>query len=190
MKTAFEIFCAIVVELLTLGVVGVLLYRVVRGVPFFPQRRTLLPFNKGVLFHGERLVKVLDPGTYWIRPRRTIVPIDVRPRPFQTPPRELLTGDRQGLRVRLNGEYRVVDPVSFIRGSNDGHTAFYLSLEREIALSIAELDRSDILDGRVSVADRIRERIEPRAAQLGIELLHMEVSDLLPIAWLQQLPNL
>jgi regulator of protease activity HflC (stomatin/prohibitin superfamily) len=186
MSTVPEIVAGTAVEVVIFGVAGGILYRVWRGASFLPQRRTLLPFNRGVVMDGERVVKVLDPGSYWIKPRQTIVPVDVRPRPFQTTPRELLTADKQGLRIRFSGDYRVVDPALFVSGTSDGHAAMYLSLEREIGRAVAELDRAEILDSQISLADRTRERIEPRAAELGIVINHLEIADLIPIAWVQR----
>jgi regulator of protease activity HflC (stomatin/prohibitin superfamily) len=180
-----EILAATAVEVVLFGVAGGILYRVWRGAHFLPQRKTLMPFNKGVILEGEEVVKVLDPGSYWISPRQTIVPVDVRPRPFQMPLRDLLTSDRQGVRIRLHGEYKVSHAELFIRESSDGHAAFYLSLDREVALAVAECDRAELLQHPGSAADRIRERIEPRAAQLGIVLTHLDISDLLPIVWMQ-----
>jgi regulator of protease activity HflC (stomatin/prohibitin superfamily) len=185
MTTLIEYFAGAAVEVVIFGVAGGILYRVWRGASFLPQRKTLLPFNKGVVLEGERVIKVLDPGSHWVKPRQSLVPVDVRARPFQTSPRELLTADNQGIRIRFSGEYRVIDPALFVLASTDGHGAFYLALEREIALTIAESKRAEILEATISPADRIKERIEPRTSQLGIAVSHLEVSDLIPIAWEQ-----
>lgn len=185
MSSIPEMIAGAAVEVLMVGVAGGILYRVWRGAHFLPQRKTLLPFNKGVVLEGERVVKVLSPGSYWLSPRWTLVPVDVRPRPFQMLPRNLLTLDGHGVCIRLQGEYKVGEAELFIRESSDGHAAFYLSLDREIAPAIAESARGDLLQHPSVTTDRIRERIEPRAAQLGINLTHLEFSELLPIQWLQ-----
>jgi regulator of protease activity HflC (stomatin/prohibitin superfamily) len=186
MSSIAEIVAGTAVEVVIFGVAGGVLYRVWKQASFLPQRKTLLPFNRGVLLEGEHVVKVLEPGSYWIKPKQTFVPVDVRPRPFQMSPRELVTSDGRGLRIRFNGAYQIVEPALFLQESSDGFAALYLSLEREIAHTVAELDQADILAGRVSPTDRVKERIEPRATQLGIAVSHLEVSDLLPIAWAQQ----
>jgi len=183
MATVVEVLAGAAVEVVILGVAGGVLYRVWRGAHFLPQRKTLLPFNKGVVLEGERVVTVLDAGTHWIRPSQTVVPVDVRPRPFQMPSRELLTHDGQGVRIRLQGEYKIIEAEKFIRESSDGHAAFYLALDREIALSVGEANRAEIFANRGLSTDRIRERIEPHAAQLGILVTQLEISDLLPISW-------
>ncbi len=183
MATLIEILAGAAVEVVVFGVAGGVLYRVWRSAHFLPQRKTLMPFNKGVVLEGERVVRVLDPGSHWIKPSQTIVAVDVRPRPFQTAYRDLPTLDAQGVRIRLQGEYKVVDAALFLRESSDGHSAFYLSLDRVISLSIAEAHRTELLSNRGAVADRIRERIEPRAAQLGISIIHIEVSDMIPFTW-------
>jgi regulator of protease activity HflC (stomatin/prohibitin superfamily) len=189
MATITEILAGTAVEVVLFGVAGGVLYRIWRGAHFLPQRKTLLPFNKGVVLEGERVVKILHPGSYWITPRQTVIPVDVRARPFQMAPRELLSSDGQGVRIRVQGEYKVTAPDSFVRETSDGHAAFYLSLDREIAVAVSELARVVILENRFSCADRIRERIEPRAAELGINVTQLEVSDLIPIAWTQTASN-
>jgi len=183
MATVVEYFAGAAVEVVIFGIAGGVLYRVWRTAAFLPQRKTLLPFNKGVLLEGERVVKVLEPGSYWIKPRQTLVPLDTRTRPFQTNIRELLTADKQGIRIRFDGEYKIVDPALFVTESRDSHAALYLAIEREIALAIPEWNRAEILTGQVATADRVRERVEPRAAQLGACISHLQVSDLIPIAW-------
>jgi regulator of protease activity HflC (stomatin/prohibitin superfamily) len=186
MVTVAEILAGTAVEVVIFGVAGAVIYRVWRSASFLPQRMKLMPFSKGVILEGDRLVKIVDSGSYWIMPRQTMVAVDIRPRPVQMAARELLTSDNQGIRIRFNGEYRVTDPASFVSESSDGHAAFYLSLEREIGSAVAELERAEMLGARVFSADRVRERMEPRAAQLGIAIIHLEASDLVPIAWAQQ----
>jgi len=183
MSTWIENLAGAAVEVVIFGVAAGILYRVWRGASFLPQRKTLLPFNRGVVLQGERVVKVLEPGTHWISPTQSVISVDVRPRPFQTQQRELVTADHRGLVIRFNGEYKVVDPAMFILASTDGHAAFRLALEREISRATAESNRGEILDATVSPAERVRERIEPSACALGIALSHFEVSDLIPIDW-------
>jgi regulator of protease activity HflC (stomatin/prohibitin superfamily) len=189
MATFIEYFAGAAVEVVIFGVAGGILYRVWRGASFLPQRKTLLPFNKGVVLEGERAIKVLDPGSYWIKPRQSLVPVDVRPRPFQTASRELITADNLGIRIRFSGEYKVIEPASFVLASTDGHGAFYLALEREITLTVIESKRVEILEARISPADRVKERIEPQASNLGITVSNLEVSELIPIGGEQYFPN-
>jgi len=186
MTTIPEYFAGAAVEVVIFGIAGGILYRFWKGASFLPQRKILLPFNKGVVLEGDRVIKVLDSGTHWLKPSQTIVPLDIRSRPFQTTPRELLTADKQGIRIRFDGEYKVFDAALFITESRDGYAALYLALEREIALAVAEWNRAELLHGQVSPSDRVRERVEPRAAQLGISISYLEVSDMIPIAWMQQ----
>ncbi len=186
MSTVLEDVAGAAVEVVISGIAALVLYRLSKHASFLPQRKLLLPFNRGVLLDGERVVKVVEPGRYWVKSKQTLVAVDVRSRPFQMESRDLLTADGQGLRVRFNGSYKVIDPALYLSESNDGKAALYLSLEREIGHAIGELNRSDVLTGLVSPVDRVKERIEPRAAQLGMTVTHLEVSDLLPISWMQQ----
>lgn len=186
MSAVLEDVAGVALEAVVFGIAAGVLYKFWKQMSFLPQRKLLLPFNRGVLLDGERVVKVVEPGRYWVKPRQTLVAVDIRSRPFQMEARELLTADGQGIRVRFNGSYKVIDPALFLSESNDGKAALYLSLEREIGHAIGELNRDDLVYGNVSPVDRVKERIEPRAAQLGMTVTHLEVSDLLPISWVHQ----
>jgi regulator of protease activity HflC (stomatin/prohibitin superfamily) len=183
MSTLIENLAGAAVEVVIFGVAGGILYRVWRDASFLPQRKTLLPFNRGVVLEGERVVRVVEPGSYWISPKQSMVPVDVRARPLQTEQRELFTADKQRISLSFSGEYKVVEPSRFVVESTNGHGAFHLALETEISRAVAELSREELLQGTASPAERVRERIEPRAAELGIAISHLEVSDMIPFGW-------
>jgi hypothetical protein len=181
--TFIEYLAGAAVEVVIIGVAGGILYRVWRGASFLPQRRTLVSFNRGVILEGERVVRVIDSGSCWITSKQSLVPVDIRARPFQTERRGLATGDKRTIVTYLHGEYKVIDPAIFILASTDGHAAFRMAMEREVGRAAAELTRDEILESTSVLAERVKERIEPRVAELGIGITHLEVADLLPAAW-------
>lgn len=174
------------VELFLLALALGILYRVWGKVFAVPQRLTVLGFQRGVVLLGSQLERVVEPGRYWITPKRTLVVCDMRPKPFQVPAQALLTADKMGVRVSLAGEYRVLDPGRFVMASSDAFGSVFLELRQALLTAIAETQSEDVLQGRSGLIDRLRELVLPRASELGIELMQLNVWEAAPIGWIQE----
>ena len=181
MTTAPEFLAGAAVEVVIFGIAGALLYRLWHRVPFLPQRTHLLPFHRGVLFQGEKLVRVVEPGKHWVMPKQTLTPIDIRPKPLQIAPHDLIAQDGRAIRIALGGEFRVVDPALYLSGNANSTGAFFVALEQALPLAISEYTSEAILHDPSVIASRIRERMEPRCAQLGLALTMLDVHSVLPL---------
>jgi regulator of protease activity HflC (stomatin/prohibitin superfamily) len=183
MASAPDMIAGFAFEAVLFGLAGLVVQRLCRNVSFLPQRIKLLPFNRGVLLKGETVEKVVEPGSQWILPGRTLVPVDIRPKPFQVPTRELITEDHGVLRVAFGGEYKVIDPASYVKESSDPFGAVFVAMEKVISAAASEFDVETLLASPSMLAERVEELIEPRAAQLGIRIVSLEVSSVISIGW-------
>jgi len=129
--------------------------------------------------------KVLSLGAYWITPLRRLILCDVRPTPFQVPSQELLTAAGMAARVSLAGEYRIINPASFVIESTDAFGAFYLELRQALRLAVGELDSASFLSGQALLTGRMKELLVPKAVQLGIEMTRLEIYECVPVGWLR-----
>jgi len=111
---------------------------------------------------------------------------DVRPTPFQVSGQELLTADGMGIRVSLAGEYRVTNPTSFVTESSDAFASFYLELRQALRLAAGEMNSSGVFSAHSQLAARMRELLQPREAQLGIEMTQLDIFEAVPIGWLRE----
>lgn len=187
MSSPLEIVAGITVELVFVALAIGLLYRVWGRVFAIPQRRVILPFQKGVLLQATQVVKTLDPGMYWISPKRTLFLCDMRPVPFQVPSIELLTVDKMNVRISLSGEYQITNPASFISQSSDTFAAFYLEVRRAVFTAVGELHSDSFIKEQVLLTDRVKELLVPRSAQLGLEIAQIEVWEAVPLGWVRQI---
>jgi regulator of protease activity HflC (stomatin/prohibitin superfamily) len=185
MGSAGEVAIGVSVELILAAIALGVLYRFLGRFVSLPHRQDILSFQRGVLLHGERVEKVLSPGTYWIKPKRTLMLCDMRPKPFQVLAQELTTADRMSVRIGLVGEYRVAAPESFLVQSSDSFGALYLDMKQALRTAASELDSETFLSGASPLVMRIRELLVPRSQQLGIELVQLEISESVPIGWLE-----
>jgi regulator of protease activity HflC (stomatin/prohibitin superfamily) len=181
-----EVAVGVAVEVVIVGVALGVLYRLWGKVFAVPLRHKVLAFQRGVVLRDGRVEKVIGAGTYWITPKRTLLVCDMRAKPFQVQGQEMLTQDGMGVRMSLGGEYRVTDPEAFVTASSDAFGTFYLELRQTLRASVAELNGEIVLNENALVIARMRELLTPKAAQLGIEMIQLEVLELVPMGWLRE----
>jgi regulator of protease activity HflC (stomatin/prohibitin superfamily) len=114
-----------------------------------------------------------------------MVACDVRPTPFHVPGQELLTADGMGVRVSLAGEYRVANPACFITESSDSFAGIYLELRQALRLAVGEMNSGGFFNSHAQLAVRVRERLQPGEAQLGIEMTQLDIFEAVPMGWLR-----
>ncbi|WP_231966672.1 SPFH domain-containing protein [Terriglobus roseus] len=186
MANSFDVLAGVAVELALIVLAGTVLQRILGKLSFVPSRIKLLPFNRGVLLKGDSVVKVVEPGYHWVRPSQSLVPVDMRTKPFQVSARELLTADDGVIRAAFGGEYRVSDPQLYITQSSDAFGALYVALEKVIPSASVEFETDTILNTPSLFAERIVELIEPRAAQYGLRVTSLEVSNSISLGWVMK----
>jgi regulator of protease activity HflC (stomatin/prohibitin superfamily) len=186
MAQVLEIALGAAIEVLFVAAAVGVLYRVWGKVLPIPRRCAVLTFQRGVVLRNGSTEKILPPGNYWLRPGRTIMVCDVRPRPFQIPAAELLTGDGMGVRIGIGGEFQIVDPVRFLTESTDASSAFYMDIRQALRTAVSEADAAALLGEQALVTVRMKEFLAPRSSQLGIEMTRLEVWEAVPIGWLRQ----
>ena len=185
MATPLEVAAGVAVELFLVTIACAVFYSVWGWFFAVPKRQLVEAFHLGVVLRGGQVEKVLNPGAYWITPKRILVVCDVRPTPFQVPAQELLTADGLAVRISLGGEYRITNPALFVTESSNAFGAYYLELRQALRLATGELSSQSFLTGHTLLTVRIKELLIPRAAQLGIELTQLELYEAVPVGWLR-----
>jgi regulator of protease activity HflC (stomatin/prohibitin superfamily) len=185
MESIAEIAVGVFVELILASVAGAVLFLLWGRIFGSPKRMRVLPFQMGVILRGERVLRTVGPGSYWITPKCTLALCDARSKPFQLAGIECIANDGLAVRVSLGGEYRVSDPARFVSESSDAFGAFYLDLRQSLNTAVGELSSSHFMGGHPQVTARMKELLVPRATQLGIELTQLDLWEALPTAWLR-----
>lgn len=186
MATPVEIAVGAAVEVFFIAIATAIIYRVWGWFFAVPKRHYVQTFQVGVVVRDGRVEKVLDPGAYWVTPKRRLLLVDVRPTPFQVPAQELLTTDGMAVRISLGGEYRVTSPSSFVTESSDAFGTFFLELRSALRVAIGEINSQNFQGSLAFVPTRLKELLIPRATQLGIEMTQIEIYEAVPIGWLRE----
>jgi hypothetical protein len=115
-----------------------------------------------------------------------LVLCDQRPVPFQVAGQELVAADGMGIRISLAGEYRIANPGCFAIESCDSFATFYLELKQAVRLAAAETNGDGFFRELHQLTARIRELVQPKESQLGIEMTQLAIYEAVPIGWTRQ----
>lgn len=185
MESGAEIAVGVLVELALASVVGLALFSLWVRVFGGPKRGTVLPYQKGVLMRNGMVLRVVDPGRYWVTANRTLFVCDMRQKPIQVQDADLVTLDGVILRITVVGACRVIDPAAYLAQSSDSFSVFYLELKQALQTSVRETPAQLILEGHSQLTERVRELLIPRSTQLGIELIQLDLLQPFPVGTLR-----
>jgi len=184
MDKILEITFGVLVELVLFGLALTVVYHWLGKFIALPRRVKVLPLQKGVVLASDKVVRVVDAGTHWIRPSLSVVACDLRRKPFQINSQEVVTENNAVMRISLSGECQITDPAAFVRESSDSYGSFFLDIKQALRTAAAETNNKALMSGESLLLMRIRELLVPRAAVFGLELRQLEVLEVIPAGWL------
>ena len=171
----------VTVETVLVAIVLGVIYRLWGGVLGLPKLNKIQPFQRGVLMKGEVVDRILESGTHWISPKRTIFLCDTRPKPFQLNSQDIQAASDTWIRVSMRGATQIVDPARYVMASSDSLATLYTELRR----LLTEAAQEQIFRGRaedsVRLAVRMRELLEREAEGLGLTVASLDVWEVLPL---------
>lgn len=142
-------------------------------------RATVHEFERGVLFTRGRFVRVLAPGVYWVlRPYHTLRVVDIRSSLVSIGGQEILSADNVALKATLALRIRVVAPDVAVLGAKSFEELLYLEAQLILRDSVSALPVDELLQKRGELAEQIRTRLEPKAAELGVALETVGIKDI------------
>jgi regulator of protease activity HflC (stomatin/prohibitin superfamily) len=142
-------------------------------------RVTVHEYERGVLFTRGRLVRVLPPGAYWVlRPYHTVRVLDMRSSLVSIGGQEILTADNVAVKATLSLRIRVASPDVSVLAAQSFEEVLYLEAQLVLRDLVSALPVDDLLQKRSELAARIRERLEPKATELGVALETVGVKDI------------
>jgi regulator of protease activity HflC (stomatin/prohibitin superfamily) len=145
-----------------------------------------------LLFVNGEMVERLKPGrhAFWKTDREVkVVKIDMRPQPIEVTAQEILTKDRVGLRVTLTAYFRVADPEKSVAATGDMATTLYRLVQFAVREAIASRTLDDILAARETLDRELRDYVQKRSGDLGVEIMELGVKDVILPGEVRELIN-
>jgi regulator of protease activity HflC (stomatin/prohibitin superfamily) len=144
------------------------------------RRLQVMEYQKAVLYEDGRYVKTLGPGRYWLNrvyPRQETTLVDVRLASLAVAGQEVLTADKLAVRLTLVAQYRVADPAKAMTLVQN----FVNYLYEELQLAMRDIVGAQTLDGLLArkgaLSDELAQKVRPRVAAMGLELVSCGVKD-------------
>lgn len=162
------------IALLAAGVLAFWLYQ------RFVLKTTIYSYQRGLRYHNGQLQQVLDPGSYrYVKSNTHIAVLDLRPRYEVIAGQEIMSADNIGLKLSIMAHYRIVDPVQAINNSTSYTEALHLELQVLLREQAAAHTMDELLAARSSLGKQLLEAMRPRATELGLELMKVELRDIM-----------
>lgn len=181
LESAGEVAMGVVVEIGLAAIVCGMIYRLFGNALPLPRKVVVPALHQGIVLRDAELVRIVPPGNAWVWPRQSMALCDMRPKPFQIQSQDMIAADGMGVRVSVSGEQKIIDPVAFVSQNSDSFGTFYLEMRQALRVAVSELESEAILRGQSLVTVRMEELLVPKAAQLGIELVSLEVWEAMPL---------
>ena len=135
----------------------------------------------GLLYVDGRLVRELAPGAhaFWKIGRNLCVElVDLRVKALEVSEQELLTKDKESLRVHLNASYRFHDVQLTVRNVRDPVDFLYKEIQLGLRSAVAKRSLGALLEHKSSLDRDVFTRVHDKLAALGIDLREIGVNEL------------
>jgi len=135
----------------------------------------------GLLFIDGQLARELAPGVhaFWKIGRNVHVElVDLRVKALEVSEQELLTKDKESLRVHLNASYRFRDAQLTVRNVKDPVEFLYKEIQLGLRTAVATRSLDALLEHKGSLDRDVFARVHDKLAALGIDLTEVGVNEL------------
>lgn len=141
---------------------------------------TVHDYERGLRFTRGRLAGLVDPGTHvTFGPLTQIRPMDMRPTMLPVEGQEVLTADGIAAKISLVARYVVGDPVAAVTRDSAWQRTLYLLLQLGLRDAVTRRTLDETLAARRELGAEVRDIVAGRLAELGVELLGVEVRDVM-----------
>jgi len=163
--------------LILLLVALVIAYKFIKAVF---ERVVIFEYERGLRYQKGKFAGILQPGVYcFSRLNNLIIKADVRPTYLTIPGQEILSEGNIPVKISLLARLRVFDLEKAYIKTDDWQGTVYLLLQLALRRSVALLALDEILKNRGDLAHKLlTENAEP-LAELGIELLSVDLKDIM-----------
>lgn len=148
----------------------------------FYTRVEVAQHQKSLLRFDQKLVRVLEPGTYffWKNGMKVdAVPVDMRLLPLTVAGQEILTQDKVSLRVSFVCTYRITDCVKVLTEIDGYEEQLHIAVQLALRDYIGQHKLDEILEGKEAVSQYVLQRLKEQAQSLYVEIVSGGVKDVI-----------
>ncbi len=138
--------------------------------------------RKARLYYDNKLVRILDSGTYYFWKGRTDVTAeiqDMREIELDINGQEILTADKVGLRINFVMTYKVTDAEKIASVSQNIGSYLYIAAQLVLREYVSKYKADEILDNRSQISNEVIEAIRARTKDAFVEIISAGIKDII-----------
>ncbi|MEW6223084.1 MAG: slipin family protein [Chloroflexota bacterium] len=136
--------------------------------------------ERGLRYRRGRLTGLVGAGAYvGFPPFSEVRVLDVRPTFVVVEGQEVLTADGVAAKLSLAARYVVADPAAAITRDADYRRSMHLLLQLALRDGVGRRTLDEVLAARRELGPETREACAARLAEIGVELLEVEIRDVM-----------
>lgn len=167
----------LLIALAAILVIGLVVAAIIR---LFVAVTVVHDHERGLRYRNGRLIGLADTGSHiTIRPFSEMRLLDVRPAIVPVDGQEILTADGVTAKISLTARYVVGDAVAAVTRDADFRRTLHLLLQLALRDVVTRRTLEELLEARRALGPEVREACAARLAELGLELLEVEVRDVM-----------
>jgi regulator of protease activity HflC (stomatin/prohibitin superfamily) len=146
----------------------------------FRQEIVVWEYERGLLYHDGRFLRILMPGRYqfWRWQKIRVVKVSTRQMSEVITGQEILTADKVEVRVSLIAQYAVTDPVVAINSVESFTDQLYQDLQLTLRESVASRTVDQLLEAREEISTGLLAQVAPLALNYGVTLHRIGIRDI------------
>ncbi len=149
-------------------------------------------YQKAILYFGQRIVRVLDAGTYyfWNTPTRVSVDyVDTRLTQMKITGQEILTADKVSLRINFVCNYRVTDHIRMLTEVDDAEEQIHIAAQLALRDYVGKYKLDEILESKTEISDFVFRRLKEKEKALFVEITDAGVKDIILPGEIREIMN-
>lgn len=139
-------------------------------------------YEKARLFYDQKLVKILDAGTYYFWKGRADVRadiVDTRLTQMDITGQEILTQDKVSLRINFVCNYRVTDYVRILTEIDDFKEQMHVAAQLALREYVGKYKLDEILENKDRISEFVCEKLKAKEKELFVEIVSAGVKDII-----------
>ena len=149
-------------------------------------------YQKARLFFDRKLVRLLDPGTYYFWKTGVKVDIDcadTRLTQMDITGQEILTQDKVSLRINFVCNYRITDYVKSLTEIDDFAEQLHVAAQLALREYVGQYKIDEILEKKEQLSQFVFERLKTKEKELYVEITGAGVKDIILPGEIREIMN-
>jgi len=149
-------------------------------------------YQKGRLYFDQKLVRILDAGTYYFWKTSAKVEVgfvDTRLTQMNITGQEILTADKVSLRINFVCSYRVTDCVKILTEIDDFREQMHVAAQLALREYVGKHKLDEILENKDQMSRFVFEKLKSREKDLFVEITDAGVKDIILPGEIREIMN-